>query len=82
MLPSLLTLLEAAANVPTAAQMSLAESCLECLGHACALPYHALAPHKRRVLAAVRAPLDHPKRRVRRAASDCANRWHLLKAAA
>ena len=48
--------------------------------HACALPYHTLSPHKRQVLAALRGPLDHHKRRVRRAAYECVNRWHLLKA--
>ena len=79
LLPSLLRLLDGAAVLPPALQMPLIEGCLGCLGHACALPPHTLQPHKRQVLAALRSPLDHKKRRVRRAASDCSNRWHLLK---
>lgn len=79
LLPSLLRLLGGAAALPPALQMPLIECCLGCLAHACALPPHTLQPHKRQVLAALRAPLDHKKRRVRRAASDCSNRWHLLK---
>ena len=80
-MPPLLGLLGGAAALRAAgAQMALLEGCLDCLAHACALPHHTLRPHQRAVLAALRAPLDHRKRRVRRAASACANRWHLLKA--
>ena len=72
LLPSLLRLLGGAAALPPALQMPLIEGCLGCLAHACALPPHTLQPHKRQVLAALRAPLDHKKRRVRRAASESA----------
>ena len=61
LLPSLLRLLGGAAALPPALQMPLIEGCLGCLAHACALPPHTLQPHKRQVLAALRAPLDHKK---------------------
>ena len=66
LLPSLLRLLGGAAVLPPALQMPLIEGCLGCLAHACALPPHTLQPHKRQVLAALRAPLDHKKKETRR----------------
>ena len=78
LVPTLLTLLAAREQLPPAQRVLATEACIECIDAARALPYERLMPHKRRVLRALEAVLDHRKRRVRQAACRCANRWHLL----
>ena len=89
-LPTLLRLLGPLAgeqspdSPPIAAdeRMALLEAAIDC-ARACALllPYASLYPYRRKVLLALQRPLDHKKRRVRRAAARCANQWHALAGA-
>ena len=84
-IPTLLALLASCEEdggrpLPGPARIDTLEASLDCLDAFCTLPYHTLAPHKRKVLRVLERALDHKKRRVRTAASRCANRWHLLAA--
>ena len=82
LLPSwlkLLPTLDAPGGAAAKERLVALERCLDCIAEVRALPYHAIFPHKRTVLLALKKPLDHHKRQVRQAASRCANQWHLLK---
>lgn len=84
-LPAALRLLTLAAAdaLPLSAEghVRLVERCLQFLEMAAdALPYHQLFPLKRQVRTQLQGPLDHRKRAVRSAASQCSNRWHALSA--
>ena len=71
-------LAEAGATAPTPVQMDTMEAALECLDAARLWPPYQLLPHKQRVLKALKAALDHRKRRIRQAACRCGYNWHLL----
>ena len=71
-------LADAGADAPTVVQMDSMEAALECLDAARLWPPYQLVPHKQRVLKALKAVLDHRKRRIRQRARRCGYNWHLL----
>ena len=79
LVPALLELINAAPALRAEAQKDLLSAALAALHAAAVLPYHLVAPHRRAVVTALNASLDHPKRAVRRDAARCANAWHTLK---
>ena len=75
----LLLLINGAPSLGAEAQKDLLSAALAALHATAVLPYHLVAPHRRAVVTALNASLDHPKRAVRRDAARCANAWHTLK---
>ena len=79
LLPTLLSLLGVSERLPLATQLDTMEACIDCLDAARALPPHHVQPLRKKVLRALETALSHRKRRIRQAASKCANEWHMLK---